>query len=137
MDAQELLDRAELRALVDRYAVESDKGNQEAYHEIFVENLNLRLHSGGQVTEFHNVDELIKAYKTFGAAKISFHQTGQQFVEFADRLHATGVVYLTALLVDDNDTPTRLYLRYYDKYEKIGGRWWIASREQHILFTER
>lgn len=136
MDTQELSDRAELRALVDRYAAESDKGNHEAYREIFAENLNLRLHSGGQVTEFHDVGEMIKTYKAFGAAKISFHQTGQQLVEFADGLHATGVVYLTALLVDDSDSPTRLYLRYYDKYEKIGGRWWITDRDQHILFTE-
>lgn len=136
MSTQELSDRMELRALVDRYAVESDKGNQDAYREIFVKNLNLRLYTGDNVMEFHDVDEMVKAYKAGGKAKVSFHQTGEQYLEYYDGTHATGIVYLTALLVDDKDVPTHLYIRYNDKYEKIDGHWWITDRDQHILYME-
>lgn len=132
---QELKDRVQLRALVDRYAVESDKGNQEAYREIFVKNLNLKVYAGDNVTEFHNVDDMIRVYKESGKAKVSFHQTGQQYLEFQDSSHASGIVYLTALLVNDKDEPTHLYLRYDDKYQKINGRWWITDRDQHILYV--
>ncbi len=133
---QELSDRAQLRALVDKYAVESDKGNQDAYREIFVKNLNLKIYAGGNVTQFNDVDSMIKVYKQSGKAKVSFHQTGQQYLDFQDTTHATGVVYLTALLVDDKDVPTHIYIRYYDKYQKIDGRWWITDRDQHMLYVE-
>ncbi len=133
---QEISDRAQLRALVDKYAVESDRGNQEAYREIFVKDLNLKVYAGDNVSEFHDVDSMITAYKAGGAAKVSFHQTGQQYLDFQDATHATGVVYLTALLVDDKDVPTHIYIRYYDKYRKTDGRWWITDRDQHMLYVE-
>lgn len=131
---QELIDRMELRDLVDRYATESDKGNQEYYAEIFTKDLKLRVYSNGNVNEINGVDEMIKQYKAGGAAKISFHQTGEQVVDFTDGTHATGIVYLTALLGDDK--PAHLYIRYYDKYEKIDGRWWITERDQHFVYGE-
>lgn len=134
--SRELGDRMQIRALVDKYAVESDKGNQEAYREIFVKDLNLKVFTGNNVSEFHNVEDMITAYKAGGKAKVSFHQTGQQYVEFQDSTHAAGVVYLTALLVDDKDVPTHIYIRYNDKYRKIDGRWWITDRDQHMLFME-
>ena len=68
------------------------------------------------------------------AAKISFHQTGEQVLDFSDSTHATGVVYLTALLGDEK--PSKLYIRYKDTYEKIDGRWWITARDQHIVYSE-
>lgn len=134
MKQQELIDRMELRDLVDRYAVESDKGNQDYYRNIFTQDLKLRIISGENVTEINGVEEMIKAYKAGGAAKISFHQTGEQVVDFADETHATGTVYLTALL--GNDKPSHLYIRYNDKYEKIDGRWWITERDQHFVYAE-
>lgn len=131
---QQIIDMAELRNLVDSYAIESDKGNQDYYRNIFAENLNLRLFSGGNVTEIKGVEEMIKIYKAFGAAKISFHQTGQQAIDFQDADHATGVVYLTALLV--NEKATKIYIRYEDKYARINGRWQITDRDQYMLYTE-
>ncbi len=134
MKQQELIDRMELRDLVDRYAVESDKGNQEYYANIFTKDLKLRIFSNGNVTEINGVDEMIRIYKASGAAKISFHQTGEQVVDFTDETHATGTVYLSALLGDDK--PAHLYIRYNDKYEKIDGRWWITERDQHFVYRE-
>ena len=89
-------DRAELKALVDFYATESDKNNQDCYVEIF-----------------RNVD-------------------------FVDETHATGTCYALATLVteqDGKDVLTTHAVRYYDKYVKIDGRWWIAEREQHFEWS--
>ena len=66
-------DRMELKALVDFYATESDKNNQECYVEIF--------------------------------------------------------------RPDIKDVLTTHAVRYYDKYVKIDGRWWIAEREQHFEWS--
>ena len=40
ISAQEMSDRIQIRALVDRYAVESDQFKQENYSEIFHKTLN-------------------------------------------------------------------------------------------------
>lgn len=134
MKQEQLVDRMEIRELVDRYAAESDKGNQEYYKNIFAPKLKLRIIAGENITEINGVDEMVRIYKSAGAAKISFHQTGQQVLDFADGTHATGTTYLTALLGDNK--PAKLYIRYNDKYEKIDGRWWITERDQHIVYTE-
>ena len=135
ISAQEMSDRIQIRALVDRYAVESDQFKQENYSEIFHKDLKLRIHMGERVNPINGVDNMINIYKAAGAVDISFHQTGQQLLDFADATHASGWVYLTALMVS-NGKANHMYLRYFDKYEKIDGRWWIVERDQYILFSE-
>ena len=116
-------DRMELKALVDFYATESDKNNQD----------------GGKLGMTANdVQDMIRQYKAFGAAKVSFHMNGQQSVDFIDETHATGTCYALATLVteqDGKDVLTTHAVRYYDKYEKIDGRWWISEREQHFEWS--
>jgi hypothetical protein len=132
--SQVIQDRIEIRALVDRYAVESDRYNQEAYREIFAEDLNLRIIFGENTTEIHGVDEMVKIYKAAGAAPVSFHQVGQQLVEFIDGTHAKGTTYLTALL--GNEQVAQMFIRYEDRFEKIDGRWWITDRDQIIVHSK-
>jgi hypothetical protein len=36
---------------------------------------------------------------------------------------------------EGKDKLTLHAVRYYDKYVKIDGRWWIAEREQHFVYT--
>ena len=122
-------DRMELKALVDFYATESDKNNQDCYVEIFRPDIKL---------DVRDVQDMIRQYKAFGAAKVSFHMNGQQSVDFVDETNATGTCYALATLVterDGKDVLTTHAVRYYDKYVKIDGRWWIAEREQHFEWS--
>jgi hypothetical protein len=36
---------------------------------------------------------------------------------------------------DGKDVLTTHAVRYYDKYVKIEGRWWIVEREQHFEWS--
>ena len=132
-------DRMELKALVDFYATESDKNNQDCYVEIFRPDIKLNVYFGGKLGMTANdVQDMIRQYKAFGAAKVSFHMNGQQSVDFIDETHATGTCYALATLVteqDGKDVLTTHAVRYYDKYEKIDGRWWISEREQHFEWS--
>ena len=120
-------DRMELKALVDFYATESDKNNQDCYVEIFRPDIKLNVYFGGKLGMTANdVHDMIRQYKAFGAAKVSFHT------------HATGTCYALATLVteqDSKDVLTTHAVRYYDKYEKIDGRWWISEREQYFEWS--
>lgn len=88
--------------------------------------------------DIHNVEDMIVQYKAFGAAKASFHQNEQQVLDFTDESHATGICYAIATLVTEENGTDKLTLhavRYYDKYVKLDGRWWIAEREQHFVYS--
>ena len=136
---QEMEDRIALKDLVDRYATESDKNNQDYYREIFRPDVKLKVYFGEALgMDINNVEDMITQYKAFGAAKVSFHQNGQQLVNFIDETHATGICYAIATLVTEEDGKDKLTLhavRYYDKYEKVEGRWWIAERKQHFVYS--
>ncbi len=97
-------DRMELKALVDFYATESDKNNQDCYVEIFRPDIKLNVYFGGKLGMTANdVQDMIRQYKAFGAAKVSFHMNGQQSVDFVDETHATGTCYALATLVTEQD----------------------------------
>jgi hypothetical protein len=137
---EELEARQQLKALVDNYATESDKNNQDYYTEIFLKDCHVKVYFNNVVgMDFTNVDDMIKAYKSFGAAKESFHMNGQQIVEFQDDTHATGTCYALAHLVNEVDGVDKLTVhgvRYYDKYVKIDGRWFISERDQYFVFSD-
>ena len=136
---QDMEDRIALKDLVDRYATESDKNNQDYYREIFRPDVKLKVYFGEALgMDINNVEDMITQYKAFGAAKVSFHQNGQQVVNFIDETHAIGICYAIATLVIEEDGKDKLTLhavRYYDKYEKVEGRWWIAERKQHFVYS--
>ena len=97
-------DRMELKALVDKYATESDKNNQDCYVDIFRPDVKLDVYFGGKLgMQARDVQDMIRQYKAFGAAKVSFHMNGQQNVDFSDDTHATGTCYALASLVTEKD----------------------------------
>ena len=132
-------DRIMLKDLVDRYATESDKNNQDYYVNIFRSDVKLKVYFGDKLgLDISSVDDMIAQYKAFETAKASFHQNGQQVVDFVDDTHATGICYAIATLVNEEEGKDKLTfhaVRYYDKYEKIDGRWWITEREQHFVYS--
>ena len=132
--------RQELKNLVDNYANESDKNNQDYYVNVFTPDCHVRVYFNNTLgMDITSVTELIEKYKAFGAAKESFHMNGQQTVEFQDDTHATGICYAMAHLVTEEngvDTLTVHGVRYYDKYVKQNGKWMIAEREQYFVFSD-
>ncbi|KAG4100559.1 bile acid 7-alpha-dehydratase [Neocallimastix lanati (nom. inval.)] len=132
-------DRMELKALVDYYATESDKNNQDCYVEIFRPDIKLKVYFNGKLGMTANdVQDMIRQYKAFGAAKVSFHMNGQQSLDFQDDTHATGTCYALASLVNEENGKDKLTVhavRYQDKYVKIDNRWWIAERDQFFEWS--
>ena len=138
MSIQEISDRLQIRELVDRYAIESNKDNRDYYRNIFAQNIQLRFYTDGKIdAKYNNVEDMITSYKESRKTKMTFHQIGQQVVDFIDKTHAKGTIYLTTLLVYDKNEIVELFIRCEEKYEKIDGRWWITHRDQHLLFRRQ
>lgn len=134
-----LEDRFAIRDLQERYATESDFNNQDYYVNIFRPDLKLRVFFYGQQgMEADSVESMINQYKAFSAAKASFHQNGQHVIDFQDETHATGTAYALATLVNEKEGKNEVMIhtvRYFDKYVKIDGRWWIQERDQYFVYT--
>lgn len=134
-----LEDRFAIRDLQERYATESDFNNQDYYVNIFRPDLKLRVFFYGQQgMEADSVESMISQYKAFSAAKASFHQNGQHVIDFQDETHATGTAYALATLVNEKEGKNEVMIhtvRYFDKYVKIDGRWWIQERDQYFVYT--
>lgn len=132
-------DQLAIRDLQERYATESDFNNQDYYVNIFRPDLKLRVYFYGELgMQADSVENMISQYKNFGKAKASFHQNGQHVIEFQDETHATGIAYALATLVNEKDGKNELAVhtvRYFDKYIKIDGRWWIQERNQYFVYT--
>ena len=64
MSIQEISDRLQIRELVDRYAIESNKGNSDYYRNIFAQNIQLRFYTDGKIdAKYNNVEDMIVSYK--------------------------------------------------------------------------
>lgn len=55
--------------------------------------------------------------------------------EMESRMALKDLVDRYATEADGNDRLTMYAVRYYDKYVKVDGRWWIAEREQHFVYA--
>ena len=114
---EEIAASQELKQLVDTYANESDKNNQDYYVNIFTEDCRVRVYFNGELgMDLKNVHDLIAAYKGFGAAKAAFHMNGQQ--------------------KDGADMLTTHAVRYEDRYVRTAAGWRIAAREQYFMFSD-
>ena len=57
---------------------------------------------------------------------------------FIDENTARGICYAQSTIVNkgkDFDRMTQHAIRFFDKYVKIDGRWWISEREQNFVYT--
>ena len=67
---EESIARQELKALVDSYANESDRNNQDYYVNVFTEDCHVRVYFNNKLgMDLTNIQDLIKAYKGLGLQK--------------------------------------------------------------------
>ena len=137
---EEIAASQELKQLVDTYANESDKNNQDYYVNVFTEDCRVRVYFNGELgMDLQFVQDLIAAFMGVGAAKAAFHLNGQQTVAFEDETHATGTCYALAHLVNEKDGADMLTthaVRYEDRYVRTAAGWRIAAREQYFMFSD-
>ena len=68
-------DRMELKVLVDFYATESDKNNQDCYAEIFRPDIVLDVYFGDKLgMQARDVHDMICQYKAFGRKGVVPHE---------------------------------------------------------------
>ncbi len=142
MTMQELMDRAELKDLVDTFSNLADVKDAAAQGELFLPDgwLEFQLSFDGEINKIEGREALVQAFAaTINPCKAVYHINGQQTVTlYGDE--ADGISYCTATLVNDvdgKDIITSNYVRYSDLYVRADGKWYIKRRRTTFLISDR
>ncbi len=142
MTTQELMDRAELKDLVDTFSNLADVKDAAAQGELFLPDgwLEFQLGFDGEIKKIEGREALVQAFAaTINPCRAVYHLGGQHTVT----LHgdeAEGIAYCTATLVNDVEGKsiiTSNYVRYSDLYVRVDGKCFIKRRRTTFLISDR
>ncbi|MFN8026912.1 MAG: nuclear transport factor 2 family protein [Acidimicrobiia bacterium] len=139
----EIVTKAALRNLAERYAQGVDRRDRDTFLSAFHPDATLAVHhpsekeEGVNVMQGHDqigeVPEFIKVYPK------TYHVLGQSTYEL-DGDTATGETYCVAHhLTPDRHGGTNyvMYIRYADTYRREAGEWRIATRRVNVDWTDQ
>lgn len=141
MTMQELIDRAELKDLVDTFSNLADVKDAAAQGELFLPDgwLEFQMGFDGEIKKIEGREALVQAFAgTINPCKAVYHINGQHNVTVSGD-EAEGIAYCTATLVnevDGIDVITSNYVRYSDLYAKVDGKWYIKRRRTTFLISD-
>lgn len=142
MTTQELMDRAELKDLVDTFSNLADVKDAASQGELFLPDgwLEFQMGFDGDIQKIEGREAFVQAFSaTINPRKAVYHINGQHTVTIHGE-EAEGTAYCTATLVnevDGKDIITSNYVRYSDLYSKVGGKWYIKRRRTTFLISDR
>ncbi len=136
----ELRDRMELKELVDVFSVLADKKDVETQVLLFTEDATVDSYRGDSlVSSIKGCENLAQGFGAFLALfDTVYHINGQQTVRI-DGDRATGTAYCQVVLIgmqDGRRMMTTQGVIYDDEYVRQGGKWLIAKRTSHFVWTD-
>lgn len=120
LDRLESLD--EIRQLAAKYALALDMRDADAWVGLFPEDVKVGGGASGREALRAWFDQTMR--RTFTGTA---HHVGNHIIEFRDADHAEGVVYSK----NEHETGDQwiiMQMMYFDRYERIGGRWLFRRR---------
>ncbi len=125
-DVERLLAYEEIRQLVARYAVATDRRDIDALVGLFVDDVRVGRDTFGREALRANLVEQLRAIG------VSILNVGTHQIDLIDAERATGHVYCKAE-VQHGARWINQAIRYDDTYARRDGRWFFARRK-HLLF---
>ena len=125
-DLELLLAYEQIRQLVARYAIATDRRDIDALVALFVDDVRVGRDTYGRDALRTNLASQLRAIG------VSILNVGTHQIDIVDDDHATGHVYCKAE-VQDGDRFIQQAIRYDDSYERRHGSWYFVRR-RHLLF---
>ena len=127
----ELLDRLDahdqIRMLAARYALALDSRDVATLVSLFVDDVQTGDGGVGHEALARWFDPVLRPYST------TFHLIGNHVIDLQDDDHATGVVYCRPEH-EVGDLWVVMPMQYWDRYERVSGRWCFAQRRPHSWY---
>jgi hypothetical protein len=138
----EMLTRAALRGVAERYAQGVDRRDRDTFLSAFHPDATLRVRSASgaedRSSEMRGHEEIGRVTDVIARYPKTYHVLGQSTYEI-DGESAVGEVYCIAHhLTPDRHGGTNyvMYIRYEDRYRRNEGTWRIESRRVIVDWTE-
>lgn len=137
---KELEDRMALKELVDVFSNLADVKDVEAQVLLFTEDATVDSYSNGNMSSIKGRKELAERFGAFlSRFETVYHINGQQTVKI-DGNKATGTSYCQVVLIGNENGKKMMNMqgvRYNDEYVRVDGKWLIAKRASHFVWTDR
>ena len=135
----EMQDKAEIRALVDDFSNLADAKDAETQAQLFTEDAQVIISFNGQENVIDGRDAIAETFSgVLNNTEALYHMNGQVDIDVSGD-SATGLVYCRVALINSNEgvrTLTDEAVWYEDEYVKENGKWLIAKRTSHFVFTD-
>jgi hypothetical protein len=138
----EAADRLALRELFDAYAHCADRRDAEGQKALFTDDTRFAVYMDGEASEptyvLEGREALTPVFDDLNRYEATTHFNGQSTVTI-DGNRATGESYTIAHHLYREDGTRKIMiaaLRYHDTFAKIDGRWYFATRDLILDWSE-
>lgn len=139
MNTETIIAKLELKELVDTFSNLADIKDTKTQAQLFTEDASLTSYNGDQVFKQEGRAAIEEACAGFLALfETVYHLNGQQVVTVNGNA-AEGVAYCNVVLIGEQNgkrIQTTQGVRYEDEYVKVDGKWKIANRVSHFVYTD-
>lgn len=139
MNTETIIAKLELKELVDTFSNLADIKDTKTQAQLFTEDASLTSYNGDQVFKQEGREAIEEACAGFLALfDTVYHLNGQQVVNLKGNA-AEGVAYCNVVLIGEQNgkrIQTTQGVRYEDEYVKVDGKWKIANRVSHFVYTD-
>lgn len=139
MDQEEAIVRAELRALVEEYAVITDAYDYDAWVALFTADGEFAPRNAGESEPFviWKGEQLADVLHNNDQWERTFHMIGNHQVSFDDPERPKGVTYCLAHHKYRGEPKAYVMLmRYYDEYVRTADGWRFAARHPEMVWNQ-
>ncbi|KAB4253908.1 nuclear transport factor 2 family protein [Bacteroides uniformis] len=138
---KEVEDRMALKELVDVFSNLADVKDVEAQVLLFTEDAVVNSYRDGKLmSSLRGRKELADRFGAFlSLFETVYHINGQQTVTL-DGDKASGTSYCQVVLIGNENGKKMMNIqgvRYNDEYVRVDGKWLIAERTSHFVWTDR
>lgn len=135
-------DKMDLKELVDVFSILADRKDAKAQESLFTEDAVVRSYRDGKlISTLQGKKQIGEGFGNFLALfDTVYHINGQQVVT-VDGDKGTGVSYCQVVLIGKDDKGQRVMttqgVTYDDEYLRMDGKWLIAKRTSHFVWSDR
>lgn len=140
MTNHEIAQRIALRELVDTFSNLADEKNVAAQIPLFTADAHINVvMDGKEAFDLKGHPQILEAFSGYLAQfSVVYHQNGQQTVTINEN-SASGIAYCQVTLIKEENgqrIKQTSGVRYHDRYVFQNGKWLIAERLSHFMWTD-
>lgn len=135
-DIQRLMDIEAIKQLKHAYFRCLDTCNLDEFAELFTENVHIHYVGGLYEWKLDSKEEMLSMIKqSFHREAVGHHNAHTPEIQMLSETEATGIWYFcdNMYLLNHQYHVTGSGI-YYDKYEKVGSRWFISSTQYRRIY---